>query len=136
MHLPERRAMQRHPFDQDPLATVRADQRRPQEMLYAIRIDAVHALSDRRHERSQRPRDGALLLEPETIDTCGVGKSDKGPPIRRARLSVQNARGVLSGDGDVRLAEGIDKRRIVEYIVAFPRNFFICHGINNCQILF
>src|SRR5258708_21799727 len=98
--------MQRHALDQNVLTTIRADQRRTQIMLDAVRVDPIDALLDRR-----RARNGPLLLEPKAVGRCQGGKS---PPCRRARLAIEDALVAFTGDRDVRFPESVDERGVIE----------------------
>src|SRR2546429_4579389 len=86
-------------------------------MLDAVPVDPIDALFDRRHRRAEGNRYGALLLETQAVRARQRGKS---PPGRRARLAVEDALVAFTGDRDVRFAEGVDERRVVEHVVAFP----------------
>ena len=96
--------------DEDVLAAVWLDEVRPQE-----RPGPEHALRDR-HAARAHLEEACAGRHLRGFGRQGPGALP-GPPVLVARLAVERA---LAGDRDVALLEGVDERRVVHQLDAFP----------------
>ena len=113
MQLPHRRISQRHTLDQNVLAAMRLNEVRPQVSTVA-KYSLIHRRTVRDHFHQLRARGagaaGALL------PTTRLPPRPR-PPVFATGLPIKHA---LAGNRDILLLKGIDERRIIHQLHAFP----------------